>query len=282
MLCHELPADDWSEPRWQKGLASIFRKLATNCTPRAIGFSILIEPFNQIARRNFIKQQSNQPLRARTADAILRLMGGRRQVNVQADNENRNPVPVPWKARLWKKNATIDGVLSLASRSLRGIMTPRGEISWVDANLSVDEIRQQLAHRHTACSRSAGVSWMRLSVWYARKRCWWRWKSGVNVEGAALVPRRPPSWYRDAGSDQPAGRIASCRKRFVVIVTNEFACVQGPSDAALDVLEAIAGEFPDADETPEIVADGDGWLVSAHRLTCTRLSHTLGVEKRGQ
>ncbi|STD21238.1 integral membrane protein TerC [Enterobacter asburiae] len=31
----------------------------------------------------------------------------------------------------------INGVLSLASRSLRGIMTPRGEISWVDANLSV-------------------------------------------------------------------------------------------------------------------------------------------------
>ncbi len=29
----------------------------------------------------------------------------------------------------------------------------------------------------------------------------------------------------------------------------------------LDVLEAIAGEFPDADETPEIITDGDGWLV---------------------
>jgi CBS domain containing-hemolysin-like protein len=38
----------------------------------------------------------------------------------------------------------INGVLTLASRSLRSIMTPRGEISWVDANLSVDEIRQQL------------------------------------------------------------------------------------------------------------------------------------------
>ena len=29
----------------------------------------------------------------------------------------------------------------------------------------------------------------------------------------------------------------------------------------LDVLEAIAGEFPDEDETPDIVAEGDGWLV---------------------
>lgn len=42
----------------------------------AIGFSIIIEVFNQIARRNFIRHQSTLPLRARTADAILRLMGG--------------------------------------------------------------------------------------------------------------------------------------------------------------------------------------------------------------
>ncbi|MFX4315097.1 hypothetical protein F8O53_24795, partial [Enterobacter sp. 63] len=45
----------------------------------------------------------------------------------------------------------------------------------------------------------------------------------------------------------------------------------------LDVLEAIAGEFPDADETPEIVADGDGWLVKG-TTDLHALSHTLGVE----
>ena len=43
----------------------------------AIGFSITIEFFNQVARRNFIRHQSTLPLRARTADAILRMMGGR-------------------------------------------------------------------------------------------------------------------------------------------------------------------------------------------------------------
>ncbi|EDB3243042.1 CNNM family cation transport protein YoaE, partial [Salmonella enterica subsp. enterica serovar Enteritidis] len=45
-----------------------------------------------------------------------------------------------------------------------------------------------------------------------------------------------------------------------VIVTNEFGVVQGLV-TPLDVLEAIAGEFPDADETPEIVADAEGWIV---------------------
>ena len=48
----------------------------------------------------------------------------------------------------------------------------------------------------------------------------------------------------------------------------------------LDVLEAIAGEFPDADETPEIVADGGGWLVKG-TTDLHALAHA-GRRKRGQ
>jgi len=46
----------------------------------------------------------------------------------------------------------------------------------------------------------------------------------------------------------------------VVLVTDEFGAVQGLV-TPLDVLEAIAGEFPDEDETPDIVQDKGGWLV---------------------
>ncbi len=42
----------------------------------------------------------------------------------------------------------------------------------------------------------------------------------------------------------------------------------------LDV-EAIAGEFPDADETPEIVIDGDGWL-GVDRPACAQ--QALGLD----
>ena len=45
----------------------------------------------------------------------------------------------------------------------------------------------------------------------------------------------------------------------------------------LDVLEAIAGEFPDADETPEIVADGDGWLIKGS-TDLHALQQTLGLD----
>lgn len=53
-----------------------------------------------------------------------------------------------------------------------------------------------------------------------------------------------------------------------MVVNDEFGVVQGLV-TPLDVLEAIAGEFPDEDETPDIIADGDGWLVKGGQI-CTR------------
>ncbi|TWY24114.1 CNNM family cation transport protein YoaE [Enterobacter roggenkampii] len=240
----------------------------------AIGFSILIELFNQIARRNFIKQQSNQPLRARTADAILRLMGGRRQVKVQSDSENHNPVPVPEGAFVEQERYMINGVLSLASRSLRGIMTPRGEISWVDANLSVDEIRQQLlSSPHSLFPVCRGELDEIIGVVRAKEMLV-ALEEGVNVEAVAAAS---PAIVVPETLDpiNLLGVLRRARGSFV-IVTNEFGVVQGLV-TPLDVLEAIAGEFPDEDETPEIVADGEGWLVKG-TTDLHALSHTLGLE----
>jgi len=240
----------------------------------AIGFSIIIELFNQIARRNFIKQQSNQPLRARTADAILRLMGGRRQTNVQPENANHNPVPVPEGAFVEEERYMINGVLSLASRSLRGIMTPRGEISWVDANLSVDEIRQQLlSSPHSLFPVCRGELDEIIGVVRA-KELLVALEEGVNVEAIAAAS---PAIVVPETLDpiNLLGVLRRARGSFV-IVTNEFGVVQGLV-TPLDVLEAIAGEFPDADETPEIVADGDGWLVKG-TTDLHALQHTLGLD----
>ena len=240
----------------------------------AIGFSIIIELFNQIARRNFIKQQSNQPLRARTADAILRLMGGRRQTTVQPENANGNPVPVPEGAFVEEERYMINGVLSLASRSLRGIMTPRGEISWVDANLSVDEIRQQLlSSPHSLFPVCRGELDEIIGVVRA-KELLVALEEGVNVEAiAAAAPAIVVPETLDPIN--LLGVLRRARGSFV-IVTNEFGVVQGLV-TPLDVLEAIAGEFPDADETPEIVADGDGWLVKG-TTDLHALQHTLGLD----
>ncbi|MCU7784300.1 CNNM family cation transport protein YoaE [Lelliottia amnigena] len=239
----------------------------------AIGFSIIIELFNQIASRNFIKQQSNQPLRARTADAILRLMGGRRQ-SVQPESTGNAPVPVPVGAFVEQERYMINGVLSLASRSLRGIMTPRGEISWVDANLSVDEIRQQLlSSPHSLFPVCRGELDEIIGVVRAKEMLVGL-EEGANVEAIAAAT---PAIVVPETLD-PINLLSVLRRArgSFVIVTNEFGVVQGLV-TPLDVLEAIAGEFPDADETPEIVADGDGWLVKG-ATDLHALQHTLGLD----
>lgn len=224
----------------------------------AIGFSIIIELFNQIARRNFIRHQSTLPLRARTADAILRLMGGKRQASVQMESDNPVPVPVPEGAFVEEERYMINGVLSLASRSLRGIMTPRGEISWVDADLSVAEIREQLLSSHH--SLVPGVSWGTGEIHgiVRAKELLVALEDGVDV--AAIASASPAIVVPETLDPiNLLGVLRRARGSFV-IVTNEFGVVQGLV-TPLDVLEAIAGEFPDADETPEIIADAGGWLV---------------------
>ncbi len=223
----------------------------------AIGFSIIIELFNQIARRNFIRHQSTLPLRARTADAILRLMGvksGQRADGIRQPSAGS----VPEGAFVEEERYMINGVLSLASRSLRGIMTPRGEISWVDADLSVEEIREQLlSSPHSLFPVCRGELDEIIGIVRA-KELLVALEDGVDV--AAIASASPAIIVPETLDPiNLLGVLRRARGSFV-IVTNEFGVVQGLV-TPLDVLEAIAGEFPDADETPEIIADAGGWLV---------------------
>ena len=224
----------------------------------AIGFSIIIELFNQIARRNFIRHQSTQPLRARTADAVLRLMGGRRQTPVAHDADKTANVPVSEVEFADEERYMINGVLTLASRSLRSIMTPRGEISWVDASLGKEAIREQLlSSPHSLFPVCRGELDEIIGVARA-KELLVALEAGEDVASAAAAS---PAIVVPETLDpiNLLGVLRRARGSFV-IVTNEFGVVQGLV-TPLDVLEAIAGEFPDADETPEIVADAEGWQV---------------------
>ncbi|HDG9833554.1 TPA: CNNM family cation transport protein YoaE [Raoultella ornithinolytica] len=224
----------------------------------AIGFSITIEFFNQVARRNFIRHQSTLPLRARTADAILRMMGGRKQHAVSHDGESPAPVPVPEGAFAEEERYMINGVLTLAQRSLRSIMTPRGEISWVNAEQSEEEIRRQLlSSPHSLFPVCRGELDEIIGIVRAKEMLV-ALEAGENV--AALASASPAIVVPETLDPiNLLGVLRRARGSFV-IVTNEFGVVQGLV-TPLDVLEAIAGEFPDADETPEIVADVDGWLI---------------------
>lgn len=174
----------------------------------AIGFSITIEFFNPVARRNFIRHQSTLPLRARTADAILRLMGGRKQATVAHDSDSPAAVPVPEGAFAEEERYMINGVLTLAQRSLRSIMTREAKLAgWMLSRVKKKFVASCFRLR-TACSRFAAVNLMKSSVLYAPKRCWWRWRRA----------RTLPRWH-------PLPRRLWCRKRWIRSIC--WACCAG-------------------------------------------------------
>ncbi|GAB3404793.1 TerC family protein [Erwinia aphidicola] len=224
----------------------------------AIGFSILIELFNQIARHNFMRHQERRPMRERTAEAIQRLMGGRRQSEVQNSESSDVAAIMPQEAFKDEERYMINGVLTLASRSVRSIMTPRGEISWVDATRPLDEVRLQLLDTpHSLFPVCRGELDEIIGVVRA-KELLVALDHGIDV--ATFASNTPPIIVPETLDPLNLLGVLRRAKGSFVVVTNEFGVVQGLI-TPLDVLEAIAGEFPDEDETPDIIADGDGWLV---------------------
>ncbi|CNF15861.1 TerC family protein [Yersinia bercovieri] len=222
----------------------------------AIGFSILIELFNQIARRNFIKHESRLPRRQRTAEAIIRLMGGREQ---QEPQNGDSPQAMPTEAAFAEEERyMISGVLTLASRSMRSVMTPRTEISWVDCNRSQAEIREQLLDTPHSLFPVCRDSLDQIIGVVRAKDLLVAIERGDSIcEFAAATP---PIVVPDTMDVINLLGVLRKAKGRLVVVNDEFGVVQGLV-TPLDVLEAIAGEFPDEDETPDIITDGDSWLV---------------------
>lgn len=223
----------------------------------AIGFSVLIELFNQIAHCNSVKNQSTKSMRERTAEAIMKLMGG----------NSMEWSPIEKKSSLISLSNThfaeeerhmITGVLSLASRTLRSIMTPRNEISWLDAQKSVQELYSILMKTpHNMFPVCNGELDQLIGIVRAKDLM------------AAIAKGEQVSAYASENFPVVVPETLDvlhlleelrCAKGSMVIVSNEFGIIQGLI-TPLDVLEAIAGEFPDEDETPEIkVIHETGWL----------------------
>lgn len=239
----------------------------------AIGFSIIIELFNQIARHNFIKHQSAKTIRYRTADAIMRLIGAKTQCYIKG-----NEIPKTYKEEHFveEERNMITGVLSLASRTLHSIMTPRNEITWLDAHLSVEKLRIILMNTpHNIFPVCNGSLDKLIGIVRA--------KDLISV----IESGKQVSTY---ASDNPAIVVPETlnvlkllkelrrAKGAIVMVSNEFGSIQGLI-TPLDVLEAIAGEFPDADETPEIEVYDNGWLakgsIDLHALQQALNTQTL-------
>src|SRR5690625_4234384 len=114
----------------------------------AIGFSILIETVNQVARRNLRRAEAHRPLRELTAEAVLRMLG-RSPVagGTGAGAEHAGP-PEGGEhlAQVFgdEERYMVSGVLTLADRTIHSIMTPRTDVSWLNLDDDPESLKEQI------------------------------------------------------------------------------------------------------------------------------------------
>ncbi|BDT57717.1 membrane protein [Massilia varians] len=218
----------------------------------AIGFSVLIETLNQFARRNFLKNEARLPFRERTADTVLRLLGKPRHALEEAPQEARADDSFAVEER-----NMVSGVLTLAERSIRSIMTPRAEMSWVnleqDAATVLQQLRETPHNQLPVCrgdvDRVVGVARTKdlIGALLLHDR--------IDEADPGLL--RQPIFLPDTAGVLRAMDTLKRARGQLVLVADEYGVVQGLL-TPIDLLEAIAGEFPDEDEQPAIRAQGVG------------------------
>lgn len=235
-----------------------------------IGVAILIEAFNQYSKRNVAKHESKIPLRHRTADSILKLMGGK----VESSQLGAEQIEAH-EAFADEERYMIGGVLTMAERSVASIMTPRNQISWIDLNDTPEKIREQvLAVPHSLFPVCRGSLDKVISVVRAKELL------DVLDDGEealkALIKRQRPIFIFEKMKVIDAINTLRTSKGSLVLVTDEFANVKGLI-SPLDVFEAIAGEFPDADEQLDLVKINDETWKASGMLDLYQLELELGM-----
>lgn len=245
----------------------------------AIGFSILIEALNQFARRNFLKNEARVPLRERTADRVLRLMGSRNRLDAQDEVQDAKPGEEAGYAV--EERNMVSGVLTLADRSIRSVMTPRSEMSWIDLEDTQEEILRQLQDTpHSLVPVSRGELDNVLGIGRTKDLIADLLLRGQIDEcgaGGAVTTLRAPIILPDTAGVLRAMDTLKRSHGQLVLVTDEYGIIQGLL-SPVDILEAIAGEFPDEDEQLAIQALAPGEWEVIGTADLRQLEQVLGTD----
>lgn len=248
----------------------------------AIGFSILIELFNQIARSRRKKSlHGSRPMRERTAHAVMRLLGGRK---LEADEVGEEIADLSEGSQTdavfgRRERIMISEVLQLAERPIRSVMTPRAEVDHVDLAATQAEIHTMLMH--SSYSRLPLIRDGRIDepLGFVHKKELYKELLTGNQPNLETMVRKAVNLLE---SFTILNALEQMRKEstHIAFVVNEFGDFIGIITMT-DILESIAGELPDASEVegPNIVAEGDGFMVNG-ALNLSQIRERIGFQAR--
>ena len=238
----------------------------------AISFSIMIEAFNQLARRNSAKHLARLPFRERTTRAIVRLMSPSKDSENTTMAEQMAPSAPSFGE---DERHMVEGVLTLAERSIKSIMTPRSDIVWLNLRRPMDELMQQVRSMpHGAFPVCDGaldnvVGCIKAKHMVREELTIEKLRSMAQARHILTVPET-------INVMRLMHEIKRTRST-LVLVADEFGVIQGLATAH-DILEAIAGDFPDEGDRDAVKTVGDGVWISDGATDLMTLEQTLGVK----
>ncbi|VVO16628.1 hypothetical protein PS723_03864 [Pseudomonas fluorescens] len=173
----------------------------------------------------------------------------------------------------------ISGVLQLAERSIRCVMTPRAEIDHIDLADSPEEIRAMLMH--SSYSRLPLIREGRIdeSLGFVHKKELLKELLAGNQPNLEFMARKAINLLDNFTI---LNALEQMRKEstHIAFVVNEFGDFTGILTMT-DILESIAGELPDASEVegPNIVAEDGGFVVSG-ALNLSQIRERIGFQAK--
>lgn len=176
------------------------------------------------------------------------------------------------------ERSIISGVVRLADRPVREVMTPRTEVDWLDIALDDAAIRAKLLETpHSRLPVAQGSIDAVVGVVQARDVAMALFR-GETLDLERLVRKAPVVVDQiDAMDALDALRRAEVP---MALIHDEYGHFEGIVTPA-NLLAAIAGEFRsdvDPDESPSIVVRDDGSLLVAGTMAADALAERLGID----
>lgn len=207
----------------------------------AIGFSILIEFFNQLARRNLIKNEAHISFRERTAAAVLHMLA---RSSLDSPAQTADALGPTHDAFAEEERNMVRGTLTLAERKIRSIMTLRSDISWINLCDSIAVIHHQLLETpHSFLLVCRGTIDNIVGIARAKDLI----ASVISNNNIDETNLKTPIVLHETWGVIKAIEMLKRAGGQLLIIVDEYGEVRGLV-TPIDILEAIAGEFPDEDE----------------------------------
>ena len=176
------------------------------------------------------------------------------------------------------ERAIISGVVRLADRPVREVMTPRKDVDWIDISLDARGVRDKLLETpHSRLPVARGSVDDIAGVVQARDIAAALFK-GETLDLEQLM--RPAKVIHDQIDAMDALEALRAAEVPMLLVHDEYGHFDGLVTPA-DLLSAIAGEFAsdqDIGSEPFVVERDDGSLLIAGSMPADQMAERLGIE----